>query len=61
MRDAVHVAVVPVTLSQAARPGQRVGLAEDGTASPNEKPEVGIVDPFLTQDVVPARQRCYLW
>jgi len=52
-RDAIHVAVAPVTASERLAPGQHVGLpGEDDPelAGPGEPP-VGIVDPFLAAPV----------
>ena len=46
-RDAVHVAVAPVTAGNALTPGQHVGLSKDGVASGEKTPWVGVVDPFL--------------
>lgn len=60
-RDAVHVAVSSVTAVERLSPGQRVGFAEEGNAElvgTSEK-AIGIVDPFLTQDVEPG-ERCWL-
>lgn len=45
-RDAVHVAIAPVTALERLEPGQHVGL--DGSSS---HPHVGVVDPFLTSPV----------
>lgn len=48
-RDAIHVAVEPVVAVGTLHPGQHVGKANGGfgiSATP-----VGIVDPFLTQEV----------
>ncbi len=50
-RDAIHVAVIPMRASELLRPGQRVGVIENGVAGPSQK-AIGIVDPYLT-DVVP--------
>lgn len=49
-RDAVHLAVAPVTAGETLHPGQRVGLNRNMEAvSPNnmDVEYVGIVDPFL--------------
>lgn len=51
IRDAIHVAVVPMKASEMLRPGQRVGIIADGISGPATD-AVGIVDPYLT-DVVP--------
>ena len=52
-RDAVHVAVAPVTANEPLQPGQRIGLVEPGSvdlAGVCETP-IGIVDPFLCEQV----------
>lgn len=52
-RDAVHVAIAPVTAAQPLSPGQHVGfVAENGTEFVGHSPDlIGIVDPFLKQEV----------
>lgn len=45
-RDAIHVAVVPVTAAERLRPGDHVDAAGGTEGKP-----VGIVDPFLTAPV----------
>lgn len=45
-RDAIHVAVAPVTAAEDLEPGERVGLNEAGGACKSAK-AIGIVDPFL--------------
>lgn len=60
-RDAVHVAIAPVVATVRLRPGCRVGLDEEGAAEISETSRcIGIVDPFLTEDVLPG-QRFYLF
>jgi hypothetical protein len=53
--DAIHVATMPVTAGETLKPGQHIGFEEGGwrvTASPPEPYKlIGIVDPFLTEDV----------
>lgn len=49
-RDAIHLAVEPVTAGETLYPGQDIGLGEDGRAY-GEGKLVGIVDPFLKQKV----------
>ena len=52
-RDAIHIAVAPVTATQPLKPGQHVGLVEAGDrelVGPCES-TIGIVDPFLSADV----------
>lgn len=60
-RDAVHIAVAPVTAAGPLAPGQHVGLLGGGHefAGPCDRP-VGIVDPFLTAGVEPG-QRFWLF
>lgn len=54
-RDAIHFALAPVVASEILRPGQEVG--RNGSI---EGPMLGIVDPFLKQDVLPG-QRFWLF
>lgn len=66
-RDAVHVAVAPVTASERLSPGQPVVFCQSGDAE-NVKALVGgegiewvgIVDPFLRSTVFPG-QRFWMW
>lgn len=52
-RDAVHIAVAPVTAAETLYPGQRIGVAgadtekAHGVSSGSIKAVLGIVDPFL--------------
>lgn len=57
-RDAIHVAVMPVTAAERLFPGQRVGVLPDGTASISAGKKIGIVDPFLQKPVQPGER---LW
>lgn len=53
-RDAIHIAVAPVTSDERLYPGQSVSLVEGRTDKVrNAAPFVGIVDPFLTAPVQP--------
>jgi hypothetical protein len=61
-RDAIHVAVAPVTAAEPLAPGQHVGFVpanQTETVGPADRP-VGIVDPFLTTPVEPG-QRFWLF
>jgi hypothetical protein len=58
-RDAVHIAVAPMVAAARLLPGQHVGLLDDGRVYANDKP-IGIVDPFLTESVLPG-QRFWLF
>lgn len=61
-RDAIHIAVVPITAGQMLRPGDRVGfrLGDHETAFLIGSNAVGIVDPFL-KCVVEEGQRFWLF
>ena len=58
-RDAVHVAVIPVTAPYLMLPGQRA-CADGSHPTIGGPPSVGIVDPFL-RDCVQAGQRYWLF
>lgn len=49
-RDAIHIATAPVTAVGTLSPGQHIGLLTATTAGVVRTP-IGIVDPFLTEDV----------
>lgn len=55
-RDAIHIALAPVTSPVTLKPGTHVGLLPDGRVSPGASPKVGIVDPFLTEHVQPGQR-----
>lgn len=63
-RDAVHVAVAPVTAAEPLEPGRHVGFVPPGqtemvgVVGPDQR--VGVVDPFLTERVAPG-QRFWLF
>lgn len=46
-RDAIHMAIMPVTAGERLSPGEHVGMLPDGTVGNCDKP-LGIIDPFLT-------------
>ncbi len=57
-RDAIHIAVAPVTAAERLAPGQHVGLVRDGSlelVGPCDR-AIGIVDPFLPEAVEPGRR-----
>jgi hypothetical protein len=61
-RDAIHIAVAPVTATERLAPGQHVGLIEEGNlelVGPCGRP-IGVVDPFLAGPVEPG-QRFWLF
>lgn len=60
-RDAVHVAIAPVTANENLRPGQKVLLVDTASVIAAIGQEWdGIVDPFLTATVLKA-QRFWMW
>lgn len=50
-RDAIHIAVIPALASVTMRPGTFVN-----SQGQPAKPYVGVVDPFLTQNVLPGER-----
>lgn len=52
-RDAVHIALHPITAKVLLHPGQRIGLDKEGRAIATVAAYVGVVDPFLWRDVQP--------
>ncbi len=54
-RDAIHLAVEPVIAGELLHPGQKV-FASKGIAIIATKYALGIVDPFLKQDVLPGQR-----
>lgn len=69
-RDAVHIAVAPVIAAETLYPGQHVGFVEgstetiapiaEGARGFQNKPALGIVDPFLTTRVLKG-ERCWMF
>ncbi len=59
-RDAIHIAVAPVTAACFLRAGERVGLDESGLGTMYCDELIGIVDPFLLKVVHPG-ERFYLF
>lgn len=58
-RDAVHVAVAPVTSAEVLRPGDHIGLVEkkgNTTLVSRFSPLIGVVDPFLKNNIKPGSQ-----
>lgn len=58
-RDAVHVAVAPVTAAELLEPGQHIGLQAPGDTelvSSTASKQIGIVDPFLAHAVEPGQR-----
>lgn len=60
-RDAIHIAVAPVVATELLKPGQRIGFDAPGCERVRARLDgIGIVDPFLSQDVQP-EQRCWMF
>lgn len=58
-RDAIHVAIAPVTVAMRVNPGEHVGIGSDGKATYGA-PHVGVIDPFL-KDAVEKGERCWMF
>src|SRR5271165_1998507 len=50
-RDAIHIAVCPVTAGKDLKPGEHIGLIGDDFVVGPSVNNIGVVDPFLTEDV----------
>lgn len=50
-RDAVHIAVLPVTANRDMKPGDHVGISGDLYADTRAEKKIGIVDPYLPRPV----------
>jgi len=61
-RDAIHVAVLPVTAAEPLQPGCDVGFVTGsrGAVSQDSDNPIGIVDPFL-RDTLQAGERFWLF
>jgi hypothetical protein len=61
-RDAIHIAIAPVTAAERLAPGQHVGLVREGSLELVGLCDhtIGIVDPFLAEAVEPG-QRFWLF
>lgn len=58
-RDAIHIAIAPVTATERMSPSQHVGIDEQGRAT-SKATKIGVVDPFLTR-AVNAGERFWLF
>ncbi len=52
-RDAVHIAVIPVIAAHKLTPGWSVSVVDNLASVDFGKDAVGLVDPFLREDVLP--------
>lgn len=55
-RDAIHVAVMPAEAADHLEPGAFVGFNGDGKMTELRKPYLGVVDPFLNENVKPGER-----
>lgn len=55
-RDAIHIAIAPVTSDETVLAGQHVGMAPNGKVSWRVSPKIGIVDPFLGTAIEPGQR-----
>lgn len=55
-RDAIHIAVTPMSSDDKVFPGEHVGILPNGKASATVHPLVGVVDPFLRSVIYPGKQ-----
>jgi hypothetical protein len=63
-RDAIHIAVAPVTAGMTLQPGDRIGFTDNGnayTVIKDAKKIVGIVDPFLHEKTVHEGEMFYMF
>ena len=58
-RDAVHIAIAPVTAAESLFPGAPIGFTGDGDKVSRESKPIGVVDPFLASHVKEG-QRFYM-
>lgn len=57
-RDAIHIAVAPVTSGERLEPGNFVKLVEGKARICDPKEAIGVVDPFLVDKIEP---ECVFW
>ena len=50
-RDAIHIAVAPVTAGETLSPGTRIGFTGNAFTVGTDAEIIGIVDPYLREDV----------
>ncbi len=58
-RDAIHIAIIPMTAREELNPGQHVGMINNEAYGHHPEP-LGVVDPFLDRAVNPG-QRFWLF
>lgn len=55
-RDAIHLAVEPCIAGEPLMPGWHIGLKDGKAVNDSESKKVGIVDPFLKQNILPGER-----
>lgn len=56
-RDAIHVAIAPVTAAERLHPGERINFVRGSTTHVEASPDaIGVVDPFLARAVEPEQR-----
>lgn len=60
-RDAIHIAVVPIEAGDKLRPGDHVRVSDGKAYSTGSGERVGVIDPFLTRDVLREGERAWLF
>ena len=55
-RDAIHIAIAPVTAGQALKPGAQIVVTDGKAYSASDYAAIGIVDPFLKQGLEPGER-----
>lgn len=59
-RDAVHVAIAPVTAGERLFAGDHIGFLASGEVGAGANDHIGIVDPFIIEPVRHG-ERFYIW
>ena len=59
-RDAIHVAVAPITATKKLFPGEHTGIKRGTSESDENAENIGVVDPFL-KDSVKRGETCWLF
>jgi len=59
-RDAIHIAIAPITVAHDMAPGTHVGLDSNGHATNRVEESIGVIDPFLESHALKG-ERCWLF
>lgn len=64
-RDAIHIAVAPITLAQILSPGDPIalvpGTTDEGMQPTEHVKAIGILDPFITRRFLNVGERCFVF